>query len=307
MKVINIIEEGRLGGPQVRIANVAEKLKPNIETLVVIPEKDSMSFQKKLLDGKVDYLKVKITKITKSKAELFKYFFFFPIEIIRLYRVFILKTPDVVHVSGGIWQIKGVLAAKLARKKVVWHLNDTSMPLFLRCFFSILSPLPDAYIFASYKTKNYYKKFILSRKFSCVIPAPVDTVYFKTAMSKYSSNTEVHATNKRESFNVGIVGNISPNKGLKKFIEVASILNKKHSNLKFYIVGQVFPSHKIFFNEMLVYAERLNVSNLNFFHDVTDVKPFLDIFDTYLCMSDFESSPISVWEAMSMSVPVVFR
>lgn len=306
MNVINIIEEGRLGGPQIRIANVATQLIPEIKTLVLIPEKDSEHFQRKLDNSKVSYLTIPTTKITKSISELCKYILFFPFEITRLYQIFKSKKPDVVHVSGGIWQFKGVIAAKLARRKVVWHLNDTNMPLSLRVFFSVLSPLPDAFIFASHKTKDYYKKFILSKTFGCVIPAPVNTEFFRVNESKVDSNNEASKIIKKNgSFNIGIVGNISPNKGLKKFIETASFLNEKHKNLEFYVVGQVFRSHKKFFTEMLDYAKELNVSNINFFHNVTDVKPFLEVFDAYLCMSKFESSPIAVWEAMSMSIPVI--
>ena len=36
-----------------------------------------------------------------------------------------------------------------------------------------------------------------------------------------------------------------------------------------------------------------------------DVRPLLKRFDVYVCTSKAESSPISVWEAMSMAKPIV--
>ena len=51
LKVANVIEEGRYGGPQARITAVAEKLKENgIETVVVFPKKDSDIFSEKLTE-----------------------------------------------------------------------------------------------------------------------------------------------------------------------------------------------------------------------------------------------------------------
>jgi len=49
----------------------------------------------------------------------------------------------------------------------------------------------------------------------------------------------------------------------------------------------------------------LSVDNIEFIGSVSDVRPLLKRFDIYVCSSDFESSPISVWEAMSMEKPIV--
>jgi len=48
VKVANIIEEGRLGGPQIRIAEVARCLKEQgIETTVIYPKYQSDLFKQK--------------------------------------------------------------------------------------------------------------------------------------------------------------------------------------------------------------------------------------------------------------------
>ena len=45
LSIINIDEEGRFGGPEKRIVQVASELKKyNIETIVIIPNKDSKIF-----------------------------------------------------------------------------------------------------------------------------------------------------------------------------------------------------------------------------------------------------------------------
>ena len=56
LRVVNIIEEGKLGGPQLRIASVAEKLtKYNIKTTVILPSDESSEFLALLDDKKVLY------------------------------------------------------------------------------------------------------------------------------------------------------------------------------------------------------------------------------------------------------------
>ena len=44
LRVINFIEEGKLGGPQVRIVRVARSISETIETIVVMPENNSEYF-----------------------------------------------------------------------------------------------------------------------------------------------------------------------------------------------------------------------------------------------------------------------
>jgi len=54
LKVANVIEEGRFGGPQATIIAVAEKLRnDNIDTIVVFPKKNSALFYKKLSEKNI--------------------------------------------------------------------------------------------------------------------------------------------------------------------------------------------------------------------------------------------------------------
>ncbi|RLG33440.1 hypothetical protein DRN98_03915, partial [Methanosarcinales archaeon] len=54
IKVANIILDGRFGGPQNQILQVAERLKKyEIETIVIIPKKDSEFFYSKLVEKNI--------------------------------------------------------------------------------------------------------------------------------------------------------------------------------------------------------------------------------------------------------------
>jgi len=52
-------------------------------------------------------------------------------------------------------------------------------------------------------------------------------------------------------------------------------------------------------------ASDLGVNNIEFVGGREDVRPLLKRFDVYVCSSNSESSPIAVWEAMAMELPIV--
>jgi hypothetical protein len=89
MKIANIIEEGRLGGPQIRIAEVARRLKEHgVETTVIYPKYQSELFKQKLDTYGIRNIRVPLHRLTKDKKHLFAYFLFFFYEIIYLYLFF---------------------------------------------------------------------------------------------------------------------------------------------------------------------------------------------------------------------------
>ena len=71
------------------------------------------------------------------------------------------------------------------------------------------------------------------------------------------------------------------------------------------MVGSVFDSQKQYFKKLLKLCEEYKLNNLIFIGPKSDVRALLKRFDIYVCCSLAESSPISVWEAMSMAKPIV--
>lgn len=300
--VINIIEEGRFGGPQNRILRVAKQLSPNWKTLVVFPKDNSEDFARLLDKNTVLYKALPIHKITKNfKALLFYVINFIP-EIIALNKLIREQKSQVVHISGGAWQFKGVIAGYFSNAKVIWHLNDTSMPVVIRCVFSVFSFMADGYIFASHKTMTYYKPLVINRKPYCVIPAPVDTAYFSSAHAD-QTRLRRHLSLELDDVIVGLVANINPNKGIFDFVKAASSFDDP--SIHFVVIGQVYFSHQNYYDSINQYIVDHQLTNVHFIHNVTDVRDFMSGFDVYVCASYFESSPCAVWEAMSLNVPIV--
>jgi len=303
IRVANVIEEARLGGPQARIMRVANALRDRVETTVVMPEESSECFRTQCDALVLPYKALKMRCITKDWKMLLRYMIFFPSDVVRLARFFREKRFDLVHVSGGSWQCKGVIAGKLAGIVVLWHLNDTSMPWIVRKLFRLLSVLPDGYIYSANRAKDYYGSLIKGKRPGFVIAPPVDVSYFDPSQPCYD-NEELIAQ-LADKMVIGMVANINPMKGLDVFVRAAAMLNENFGNLCFLVIGPVYSTQQEYFQTLQKLCSKLLVDNIKFVGRCADVRSLLKRVDVYVCSSNAETGPMSLWEAMAMAKPVV--
>ena len=303
IRVANIIEEGRVGGPQKRIAMVASKISSQINTTIIIPKKNSDEFQSLCGKLNVKYLTSSLITIKRDFFSMISYLILFPYEVIKLSDLLKKNNFDLVHISGGSWQFKGILAAKLANIKVVWHLNDTCVPFIFKIIFKLLSPLAIGYIFSADSAKKYYEKYFNNEKPKFIIPPPVDTTLFNPTQN-YTEDKELIAS-WRNSIVIGTIANINKIKGLETFIKAGSILNKNFENLHFTVIGKVFENQKKYFNDLMKLCKKMNLSNINFVNNCSDVRSLLQRFDIFTITSLSETGPMTLWEAMSMEKAIV--
>ena len=302
LSVADIIEEAKVGGPQIRLLQVAAYLNREIRTVVIMPEENSAEFQQRCKELGVPFQTVSLSRITKDWRQAFRYLWHTPWEILQLVRLFRQERFDLVHVSGGSWQYKGAIAGKLAGIPVIWHLNDTYMPVFLRRCFALLSGLATAYAYASERTKTYYRPYVKTDRFEYTIPAPVDTRRFD---QKITTVPDPLFDELEGKLVIGTVANTSPVKDLETFLRMAGKLQKSASaSLAFVIIGQIYNTQQHYFSNLKRLSADLNLE-VYWAGSRQDVVPLLSRFDVYVCSSKAESSPISVWEAMSMAKPIV--
>jgi glycosyltransferase involved in cell wall biosynthesis len=298
IKVIRIIEEGRVGGPQMDMYRITPHLlNLGIDNAIVLPHKGSSEFQRLLSEADIPFYLAPLSTMRKHPKHLIVYMLWFFPELIYLVWIFWRLKPDLVHVSGGSWQFKGALAGRLAGCKVIWHLNDTQTPKVLKFLFHVMQPLAHAFITAGYRAQKYY---LSNEKKTPVfnISAPVDCTVFDPRL--------FHVTSSDSVCRIITIANISPVKGLELFIELAALLNKKtKKSLEFRVVGLIHDSQKAYFERLKTLVKKLKLTNLIFVGGVTDVRSELANADIYVCSSQAEASPTSVWEAMAMEKPVV--
>lgn len=303
IRVANIIEDGRMAGSQIRIAEIARLLaSKEVETTVIFSAYQSECFLKKLNEYGICNIRLPLNRLTRNKKLLLKYCFFFFYEIYLLRKCLKRGKYDIVHVSGGSWQYKGVIAGNLAGLKVVWHLNDTNMPALLRFFFKIIARrFTDGFIVAAERVRNYYLPHVgLDHLPVFEIQAPVATSKFDPATVQHNE-----VISNSEGIKIVTVGNVCSVKGLEYFIEMAAILNESFDNLNFYIIGPHYDSqisYSTMLKQMLVEKQ---LENVHFYGPCDNVAQALKSSDIYVCQSLFEASPISVWEAMSMAKAII--
>lgn len=303
VRIANIIEEGKLGGPQIRMVRVASALKGQVETLIIIPHANAENLKDMCKEYKVQYRAMKLTRITKEFGPALSYIIFSPWEILRLIFLFRREQIQLVHASGGSWQYKGVIAARLAGIPVVWHLNDTYMPRWLLFLFRLVNPFSTGFIFASQRSKEYYQHF-LSKKFQAVVPSTVDLSKFDP--SKVYSGDDAVLEGLGSAPTIGTVANINRIKGLDILINAFAKARLIIPDLRLVIVGPVHKNQIKYFKRLSMIADQLGVSEaIDWTGGRTDVRPILARIDVYVCSSNAESSPVSVWEAMAMARPIV--
>jgi len=303
LKVANVLEDARWGGPQVRIVNVASRLKEHgVHTVIVHPEKNSSRLVEKSNMHGVENLKIQIHRLTKHIPTLAKYVTYFASEVISLSRSLGSIDPDLVHCNGA-WQIKGILAAKIVGIPAVWHLNDTSMPFPVRAVFKGLAPhLADGVITASKRTWSYYiEDTALDRKPHATIQAPVDTEEFNP------DRVEPHAKlSSLSGLKVVTVASVTPSKGLEYFIDMcAEVDAQTYKDIHFFIVGPILENKSEYGEQLRNRVKRRGCESVHFTGHSHKVREILKAADVYVCSSRSEASPISVWEAMAMKLPVV--
>lgn len=303
LKVANIIEEGRWGGPQKRIALVADRLKLlNIETVVLFPKKESEYFRQILEKYQISNKQLPLHRLSNNLFSIVTYLITFIFDIFWIYKELKENDYDLIHVSGGAWQFKGPIAGFLTDTKVIWHLNDTSMPFILVWFFKHLGKKADAFFVSARRSQEYYLSHSSLVHHKCyLIQAPVDT-------AKYNPDL-VTADNEISRYNSPIIlsiSNINPVKGIEVLIEAVAELKQTINDFSVLIVGAVLDTQKEYYKSLCAQIEVAGIEkHVSFLGARENIPQIMKAADIFVGSSHAESSPMSVWEAMSMGMAIV--
>ena len=303
IRVGNVIEDGRIGGPHLRIIEVGRGLKElGYATTVVHAARGSEELSAKIAAAGLQSRAIRLSPINRGLRSLIYYGWTFIPDVCRLWRLLKDERFDLVHCSGGAWQIKGVIAAKLARIPSVWHLNDTLMPAMIRRSFGVVARWSGCdLIVAGQRVYEYYRLQRWPATKVWEIQAPVDTKRFDPKV--VSPDPDVAKICGRI---VLVIANVNRYKGLHVLIDAAGILAERFADLSFVVVGPVYESQKGYFDSLAKRALELGVAEkVHFLGPKSDVASALAAADISVCTSMSEASPMAVWEAMAMGRPIV--
>lgn len=308
LRVCNVDEEGRFGGPERRIVQLAHAMRPHgIETTVVYPMLDSDAFAAHIAKHGVQAIELDITRLSLQKRILIRYAVRFPLEVAMLVRLLRRERFDLVHVNGA-YQFKVAIAARLAATPAVWHLNDTHGPKSLKAAFQLVArACAGGFIVAGQRVREYYLAGTMLDELPCQeVHAPVNLDVFDPNRFG-SASPEAQGADGQRKLRIGTVSGVNPVKGLEYFVEMAAALLATNPEIEFSVAGATLKSQKAYHEFILqrMAALGLKPGQIRFVGLVEDVPAFLSKLDICVFTSVSEASPTSVWEAMAMAKPLV--
>jgi len=302
--ILNIIPDERLGGPQLRVFQVARRLKEKgFTTIVAMPEGDT-TFADMLSEARIPCYQVKNYKRQPANfGSLILWFLYLIPAVISLMRLIRSNKVAVVHVNG-ITNGQAFLAAKLSGRRMVWHLNGYRpkwLSLMMRPLLRIFS---NEVVGASKAIYGYYLGGIKVIEDTSVLYPPIDTNRFHPDSSAGNIRGEF-GLNGHDKV-VGIVANINPVKGYKHFFGAAKLITQALPETKFLVVGKRLETQEKYWHTLhqMIVDSHLE-KNVIFAGHRDDIPQIMNSLDVFVLTSIAEAAPIVVLEAMACAKPVV--
>lgn len=308
-KVLYVIPQEALGGPQWRVLQVAKRLKEEgFTSIVAMPEGDK-TFANLLNESGISYYQVKnFKKLQRPSLNPFmhlRWFAFFIPGILSLMRLIKVNKVDIVLTSGFPGYLQGPLAARLSGVKLVWHLDGFTTPKLLKwLLFPLFHLLPNRVAVSSKAIEEYYfGNNIPSRGVSLLYP-PIDTNKFHPDF--YFEEYRKYFGLKESERVVGIVGNINPDKGYEYFFSAVKLIKDSFPNVKFIAVGLTPKTQKRYWERLQALIVDLTIEeDLILTGARTDIAEIVNTMDIFVLSSVTEGAGTVLLEAMACGKPVV--
>lgn len=311
VKILNVLLDNHIGGPQVRVISIAKELrKCGIETIILSHDGDG-DFAEWARNENFRVYQIKLDSPQRSLLLNLRLFLKFPVSIFRIFKIIKKENVDIIHVNG-LLNFQAPIAASLTHKKVVWHLIGSLYPkILVVLLMPFIKIMANKIIFVASILSEYYicNKIESSKLPFRIIYECVDVNHFNPAtISKSDSNRlrDEFGINSNE-YIIGSIGNVGNVKGYEYFIQGASLIKKRINNIKFLIVGDLFESeNRQYYKQLknLVISLKLE-QDIIFTGKRKDIPQLLFLFDVFLLTSITEGTPIAILEAMAMEKPIV--
>jgi len=307
IRVLNVLWEERLGGPQQRVLQVAQGLaRHHVYTTVAIP-KGEPTFASLLRDTAVpvhEFGLVRLRNTSRPSPHFRLLTNFWP--NVRALRKLIRETAiDVVH-TNGLMNTQAAIAARLERVALVWHLNDVNTPRPLRlAILPLLRAWADRIAVAARAVSEFY--FPNTTKLDPrvrVLYAPVNTHRFKPGNEGAAVRAEMGI--KQGHPVVGTVGNADPGRGWEHLLAAATSINKKFPRVIVLFIGARLDNRGSYWSYLHRRVGELGLQQQVIFAGRRlDVPCLLRAMTVYVHPSESEACPMAVLEASSTGLPVV--
>jgi glycosyltransferase involved in cell wall biosynthesis len=313
LRVLSVIHSAAFGGPHnqaVQLHRVADQ-QGGMRLTVVLPEEPGDAPERLRAAGvpvvQMPLLRPRASFARQNPVQLV---FAYPRQIRSLIRLIESLEIDVVEVHG-LLNFDGAVAARLARRGLVWQLIDTRPPMSLRvALMPFILMLADVIMVTGERLASEYPGARLRpRRLSVFVP-PVDPP------ARYREPSDDIRRMARRRLGVSAdallavaVGNLNPQKGYETLIDAVGICRQAGTEIELRVRGAIQQGHA-------AYAEGLNERAEERGLSVDAVGPLerdLTPFDVMVAADMLvlpsrprsEGLPTVVLESMACGVPVV--
>jgi glycosyltransferase involved in cell wall biosynthesis len=308
MKVLYCILDNRCGGPHRLAHATALRLRQRgVETLFLLGYKAGESWQP---EGFQRFLCGHIQCVRRQAPirNLLRFAVMLPYNLLRIRQIIGSHSIDLVHVDG-VTNFVPALAARLARRPLIWLYNDYVPGPMRPVLIPLLRRLASTVVVQGECLKRQHAAGDARlRAKTAVLYSGVDTHRFNPAGHGPERRRRV-----REELGlppdcplVGIIRNVNRFKGFTYFLEAAGQIKQRVPSAKFAIVGSKLDTDLAYWDELQQLTARLGLGGdviYTGFRD--DIPAILSALDVFVLASIEESCPVALLEAMAMEVPVV--
>ncbi len=302
LTIVNILEEARLGGPQLSAALLARHL-AGMQCAVTIytARRNSGPFADMLAHQNIAVRAIPLCRLQSGFANQLRYLLTTPVTIWRYRTLLSRDKPDIVHVNGAA-QWRGAFAAWLTGIPCAWTLNDTRMPALVRMLFAkITHRFANGFIAVAKRVEEYYPVVHTADVPVARIPAPVDIDRFKGAETVCDPEIAAIAGTR-----IANTAHNNPDKDLETFVRTAHLVGERLKGaVTFVQIGGQFEEQAKYVSRITGLRGKLGDANVRFLGTREDIPAILAACDFYFCSSRSEASPMAVWEALAAGLPVV--
>jgi len=296
IRVLHVIKEGSMGGGQRHI-------------LTILNQVENKMFSFGIVCGSKGYFYESVEAMN-IPAFIVSMKYFPDVNIIRdLIKIIRIFRPDIIHTHGGIAGFWGRLAGIIYGEVKIVHtyhgIHYLHYPSFVRRkLFSyidrILLHYTDLIICVS-KSDEYRGELVgvVDSKKCLYIPNGID---IKSFTQQIDVPNEKHSIGIfPDSLVVGMIGRLHPEKGHRYFLDAASKIVSKYTNVEFVILGDGELSENL--RDMAV---QLGIaSRTHFLGFRNNIVNYLHTMDIIVFPSLWEGHPFSLLEAMAAGKAIV--
>lgn len=210
---------------------------------------------------------------------------------------------DIIY-SNTTTVLAGAFLARKMNIRHVWHLHEIITQRWLSKIIGwIVNRYSDKVIVVSNAVKKYWKQHVDENK--------ITVVHNGLEYQKYLLADGASLRNElglsEEDILIGMVGRVHPWKGQTYFLNIAKHVLDVYPDVKFIMVGDVFPGNEYLYDEIQKTKSDLGISDqvidLGYRKDIPQILSALDVFVLPSILPD--PLPTVVLEAMAAAKPVV--